>query len=135
MVRHVRRALATVAVVAALLQGLASPALAAGTAFKGLWLAIDAGDGSTQLLIVASGPEPSVTYEDFFAGYCFNNDNPSTHWVAAGAGSIAGNTLTVAFHKSGCGTFANGGYSDVYTYDPGTDRLSDTTGNDWGRVP
>jgi hypothetical protein len=51
--------------------------------YKGLWLSTDPGDGSTQVLIAAAGPEPSVVYEDFFAGQRFNNDVPSTHWVAA----------------------------------------------------
>ena len=135
MVKQLRRLLGISVVVLVLLQGLATPALASGSVFKGLWLAIDAGDASTQLLVVASGSRPAVTYEDFFAGYCFNNGVPSTHWVAAGSGEIEGTTLTVTFHKSGCGTFAAGGYGEVYAYDAGTDTLSDTSGQTWSRVP
>lgn len=130
-----RRAVMASMVVLLLVPGFTSTVLAGHGAFKGLWLSTDPGDGSTQLLIVAAGAEPSVVYEDFFAGYCFNNDVPSTHWVAAGKGEVEGSTLNVAFHKSGCGTFAMGGYDEVYAYDGATDTLIDSFGIVWSRVP
>jgi hypothetical protein len=110
----------------------ASVASAASSVFAGTWISTDT-DGSTQALVVSGGSSPKVTYEDFFASSSANNGSPATHWVSAGTGSIDCDTLWVDFHKSGCGAFSIGAYSDSYTYDSGTDTLTDSFGIVWSR--
>ena len=107
----------------------ASPA----TSFTGLWTSTDF-DGSHQTLTVASGSSPSVVYQDFYASGCDNSGEPTTHWTAAGQGSVEGDTLFILFHKSGCGHFLQGGYEDMYVYDSGSDTLIDTVGIIWSRA-
>ena len=114
----------------------ASPATAApavGSQFAGVWVSEDY-DGSTQVLLVSAGGSPRVTYEDFYASGCDNNGSPSTHWVAAGRGSVDGDLLVIDYHKSGCGFFSIGAYSDFYEYDAGTDTLTDSVGIVWTRA-
>jgi hypothetical protein len=122
---------------AALALAIAMPAatLAAppATAFAGTWTSTDF-DGSTQLLVVAGGGRPSVVFQDFYASGCDTFGGPATHWVAAGVGSVDGNALFIDYHKSGCGRFLQGGYSDAYWYDAGTDTLTDTVGITWTRL-
>jgi hypothetical protein len=55
--------------------------------------------------------------------------------VAAGEGSVDDATLSVAFRKSGCGTFGKGGYQELNSYDANTDTLTDSYGNVWVRFP
>lgn len=114
--------------IAVLSLALALPAAAFAAAptspFTGSWTSTD-GDGSSQTLVVSTGKRPSVIYQDFYASGCDNYGGPATHWVGAGTGSVEGDVLWVSFHKSGCGTFLQGGYGDFYTYDAGTDTLTD----------
>jgi hypothetical protein len=124
-------------VIAALALAIAIPATALAarstTPFAGTWTSTDF-DDSTQVLIIAGGGHPSVVYEDFFASGCYYNAGPATHWVAAGQGSIDGDTIWIDYHKSGCGTFLQGGYGDYYTYNSGDDTLTDSVGITWYRM-
>ena len=134
MASRTARALGAVLGILLLLQVAAAPAVAGGdssTVFKGLWLSTDS-DGSTQLLSVSSGSEPSVTYQDWYGSVC---PGPVKRWIAEGQGTISGANLTVDFGKSGCGNFGKGGYTEVYTYDAATGTLSDTYGIVWISVP
>ena len=110
-----------------------SAAPAVGSQFAGLWVSTDF-DGSTQVLDVAAGGTPRVTYQDFYASSCDDHGSPSTHWVAAGRGWVDGDLLVIEYHKSGCGFFTIGGYADFYTYDAGTDTLTDSVGIVWTRA-
>ncbi len=114
--------------IAVLSLALALPAGAFAAAptspFTGSWTSTD-GDGSHQTLVVSTGKRPSVIYQDFYASGCDTFGGPATHWVGAGTGSVQGDVLWVSFHKSGCGAFLQGGYEDFYTYDAGTDTLTD----------
>ena len=116
---------------AALITGIAS---AATSPFTGRWTSTDT-DDSFQALLISAGPAPAVTYEDYFASSCADNAGPATHWVGAGRGWVDGDILYVTFHKSGCGYFSIGEYTDWYTYDAGTDTLTDSFGITWYRNP
>jgi hypothetical protein len=111
----------------------ATAAAAVKSDFTGLWVSTDT-DGSSQTLSVSAGARPSVVYQDFYASGCDQFAGPATHWVASGFGSVEDDTLYVEFHKSGCGTFLQGGYVDAYTYDSGTDTLTDSFGITWYRA-
>ena len=121
----------TAQLVGAMLLAVA-PVSAAGSVFAGTWTSTDT-DGSFQMLTVSGGNAPSVTYQDFFASSCQNNGSRSTHWVSAGQGTVDGDALFVDFHKSGCGRFSIGAYSDAFFYDQGSDTLTDTFGIVWHR--
>ena len=110
----------------------ASFAAAPTSSFTGTWVSTD-GDGSHQTLVVSAGNRPSVVYQDFYASGCDNFGGPATHWVGAGTGSVDGDVLYVSFHKSGCGAFLMGGYEDYFTYDAGTNTLTDSFGIVWTR--
>ena len=129
-----RRAL-VVALVALGAVFVVAPVSAAPTStlFTGIWVSTDA-DGSSQMLAVSGGRSPSVVYQDFYASGCDTFGGPSTHWVAAGKGTVDGTTLWVEFHKSGCGWFGKGGYVDFYTYDAGTNTLVDQFEITWYRA-
>ena len=129
-----RRSLAFALATVALLL-VAAPATAASPSsdFTGSWTSVDT-DGSSQTLKVSSGATPTVVYQDFYASGCDTFAGPATHWTAAGEGSISGDTMNVAFHKSGCGTFLQGGYEDMYVYDEATDTLVDAFGITWFRM-
>ena len=130
-----RRRLIMVAGVALALAVGAAPASAArpASSFTGNWTSTDT-DGSSQTLTVSSGGSPSVVYQDFYASGCDNDGVPTTHWTAAGKGRIEGDTLYAFFHKSGCGRFLQGGYTDTYTYDSGSETLVDGFGITWARA-
>jgi hypothetical protein len=128
---------ATIAIAAAMLLAVivSSAATAATSPFSGRWTSTDPGDGSFQVLLISAGSAPSVTFEDYYASSCANHGSPATHWVSAGGGEVDGDTLYVSFHKSGCGSFSIGAYEDWYTYDAGTDTLTDSFGIVWERNP
>jgi hypothetical protein len=133
MNRRIGLATAALALALALPSGvLAGPAV--GSQFAGLWVSTDPVDGSTQMLKIAAGSAPSVTYQDFFASSCEDHGSPSTHWVAAGRGEVDGNFLGITFHKSGCGAFTIGAYEDYVEYDAGTDTLIDSSGTTYDRA-
>ena len=115
---------------------MAAPVAAApavGSLFAGMWVSTDF-DGSTQTLQVGAGGSPRVTYQDFYASSCDNNGSPSTHWVAAGQGSVTGEVLEIFYHTSGCGFFTIGEYGDFYIYDSETDTRTDSVGIVWTRA-
>jgi hypothetical protein len=115
-------------------QVLVGAASAAGPGpFRGTWTSIDS-DGSTQLLIVSSGATPAVTFQDFYASACDRFGGPSTHWVSNGQGTVDGDLLIVAFHKSGCGSFSIGAYEGFWLYQAGTDTLIDPDDIVWTRL-
>ena len=123
----------------ALILAIAIPAAAlaapATSPFTGSWVSTDVPDGSHQTLVVSAGARPSVVYQDFYASGCDSfSELPATHWTASGTGEVEDGTLWVSFHKSGCGRFAQGGYGDYYTYDSGTDTLTDSFGIVWTRT-
>jgi hypothetical protein len=125
-------------IIAGVLLGLQLAAAAVNAApgtspFAGIWLSTDY-DGSQQMLNVSAGGSPRVVYQDFYASGCDTFAGPATHWVAAGRGSIEGDALWVEFHKSGCGTFLQGGYGDGYFYDGSSDTLIDLSGIVWSRA-
>ena len=128
-----RRALVIALVALGTLFVVAPVSAATSSPFTGNWVSTDT-DGSHQTLSVSSGRSPSVVYQDFYASGCDNFGGPATHWVAAGKGTVDGDTLWVGFHKSGCGRFEQGGYGDVYVYDAGTDTLVDTFDITWYRA-
>ena len=112
---------------------LATPVSAGSSRFAGIWTSTDT-DGSSQMLTVSGGANPSVVYQDFYASGCDRFGGPATHWVGAGKGEIDGDVLIAFFHKSGCGTFGQGGYVDEYTYDSVSGTLTDTFGIVWSRA-
>ena len=120
----------------ALALSLAVPAVAVAapgsSPFVGRWTSEDF-DGSHQTLVVSGGARPTVVYQDFYASGCDTFAGPATHWVAAGTGTIDGDVLIADFHTSGCGTFLQGGYMDLYFYDPETDTVTDFAGILWTR--
>ena len=128
---------ATIAIVGAVLLAatISSIAGAATSPFAGRWTSTDPDDGSAQALLVSAGSAPSVTFQDYLASTCENHGSPATQWTSAGRGEIDGDTLYVSFHKSGCGSFSIGQYSDWYVYDPGDDTLTDSFGIVWQRNP
>lgn len=101
--------------------------------FKGVWTSTDT-DGSFQMLIVSGGATPSVTFEDFYASACVRFGGPATHWVSAGEGTVDGDVLFVAFHKSGCGSFSIGAYEGAWLYQAGSDTLIDSDDIVWTRL-
>ena len=117
-----------------LIHGLAASALAVGSPFKGMWLSTDPLDGSSQMLTVSAGANPSVVYQDFFASSCDDHGVPATHWISAGRGEIDEDFLVGHFHKSGCGRFSIGAYDDFWIYDAATDTLIDSIGVTWERA-
>ena len=66
-----------------------------GNGLQGRWTSTDAADDSIQTLIVAAGSSPSVHFEDHFSINCERRGEPSTQYVADGAGEIDGGRLTV----------------------------------------
>jgi len=127
-----RRLLITTGLVLSLALAAAPVSAASSSPFAGVWTSTDY-DGSSQMLTVSAGSSPSVVYQDFYANGCDTFAGPATHWTAAGEGSIDGEVMEVGFHKSGCGTFGNGGYGDLYFYDSGSDTLVDAFGITWYR--
>jgi hypothetical protein len=139
-VAGLRTSLRFAAVAAALIVVLAVVAIGPGgsrptTPFEGRWTSTDF-DGSRQMLAVAAGPTPIVSYEDLFASACAANGDRSTHFFAEGGGTIKGTRMTVAFPSGGgCVTWHVEPYEVVYTHDAATDRLLDTDGIWWRRAP
>ena len=120
--------------VAAGVLALAPAVAAAGTGFTGTWVSIDT-DGSTQGLVIGRGSTPAVTYQDFYATSCANAGAPSTHFVATGTGSVDDDALFVAFRNGGCGGRRIGPFGLGFSYDSGSDTLTDDFGVTWYRAP
>jgi len=114
---------------------VSSVASAATNQFSGRWTSTDPGDGSSQVLLISAGSAPAVTFQDYFASVCADHGSPATQWTSAGRGEIDGDTLYVAFHKSGCGSFSIGQYQDFFWYDAGNNTLTDSFGIVWQRNP
>jgi len=120
--------------VAAGLLALAPAVSAADPGFAGTWVSTDT-DGSTQALAIGRGPTPAVTYQDFYASSCDNRGAPSTHFVATGRGSIDGTSMWVEFRNGGCGRDTIGPFGLGFSYDGGSDTLTDDFGITWFRFP
>ncbi len=141
-VAGVRASLRLAALAAALIIVLAAVALgtggafrAASTPFEGRWTSTDT-DGSRQILVVAPGPTPLVSYEDLYASGCAANGDRSTHFFAEGRGTIKGTRMAVVFPSGGgCVTWHVEPYDRDYEHDAATDRLLDTDGIWWRRAP
>lgn len=141
-VAGLRTSLRFAALAAALIVVLAAVALGAGgsfraatTPFEGRWTSTDT-DGSRQMLAVAAGLTPIVSYEDLFASGCAANGDRSTHFFAEGRGTVKGTQMTVVFPSGGgCVTWHVEPYERDYTHDAATDRLLDTDGIWWRRAP
>jgi hypothetical protein len=119
---------------AAGLLALAPAVSASSSVFAGTWLSIDT-DGSTQLLAVGEGTTPAVIYEDFYASSCAESGSASTHFVATGRGTIDDGTLWVEFRNGGCGRNTIGPFGLGFSYDSGSDTLTDDFGITWYRFP
>lgn len=113
---------------------LAPAVAAADPGFAGTWVSIDT-DGSTQGLAIGRGSTPAVTYEDFYASSCANDGAQATHFVATGRGTIDGSSLWVEFRNGGCGWHKIGPFSLGFSYDAGSDTLTDDFGITWYRFP
>jgi hypothetical protein len=116
------------------LLALAPAVSAADPGFTGTWISTDT-DGSTQGLAVGRGSTPAVTYQDFFASSCADGGAPSTHFVATGRGSIDGSSMWVDFRNGGCGRAMTGPFGFAFSYDSGSDTLTDDFGVTWYRFP
>jgi hypothetical protein len=101
--------------------------------FEGDWTATDHFDGSTELLNVASGSTPAVTYTDLYASVCANAGARSTVFDASGKGTISGTELDVTYSRAGCGSYQYPATSMTFTYDPATDTMLDNYGDTWHR--
>lgn len=131
-----QRRIASVLVAAALVIAIPAAALAAPatSAYTGSWEATDS-DGSHETLVVSTGSRPSVIFQDFWARGCdAYSEIPADHWTASGKGEVDGDTLWASFHKSGCGTFLQGGYGDYWVYDEATDTLIGSDDIVWTRT-
>ena len=120
--------------VAASLLALAPTVAAAGSAFAGTWVSIDT-DGSTQTLAIGRGATPAVTYQDIAASLCAGDGVPSTHFVATGRGTVGGDSMWVEFRDGRCGRDAIGPFGLGFSYDSGSDTLTDDFGITWHRSP
>jgi hypothetical protein len=133
-VRRILTGVLALWLVAAGLLALAPVVSAADPGFAGTWVSTDS-DGSTQALAIGQGPTPAVTYLDFYASSCFTNGAPSTHFIATGRGAIDGPSMWVEFRNGGCGQFKLGPFPLGFSYDAGSDTLTDDFGITWYRFP
>jgi hypothetical protein len=120
--------------VAAGLLAVAPAVAAAQPGFAGTWVSIDS-DGSTQALAIGHGSTAAVTYQDFYASSCDNRGAPSTHFVANGRGYVDGPSMWVEFRNGGCGRDKIGPFELSFSYDGGSDTLTDDFGITWHRFP
>jgi len=118
--------------VAAGLLAVAPAVAAAQPGFAGTWVSIDS-DGSTQALAIGRGSTAAVTYQDFYASSCAGS--PSTHFVATGRGTVDSTSLLVEFRHGGCGRQKIGPFELSFSYDGGSDTLTDDFGITWHRFP
>jgi hypothetical protein len=106
-----------------------------GRGFEGTWTAIDAGDGSTQLLLVGAGSTPAVRYVDELSSGNACRDRGVTVFIANGTGAVTGNRLEVTWPGGGaCGRDATTISDRPYTYDESTDTLIDGSATTWTRT-
>jgi hypothetical protein len=122
---------------AALLLSLAVglPGGAPGSPFAGRWTSIDPGDGSTQLLDVAGGPNPSVRFEDLAASGCAANGDDSIDFIAQGRGVVTGGRLVVEYPDGGgCHTWHVQAFTSTFTLEASGTALRDADGLVWHRI-
>jgi hypothetical protein len=88
-----KRLVAIVAAIAALALSASAVAPASTTSFNGLWSAIDVGDGSHMLLLVAGGSTKFVAFYDASAHACLGYSNPA--FVATGSAVLGSDGTTM----------------------------------------
>ncbi len=139
-VAGLRASLRFASLAAALIVVLAAVAIGPGgsrpaaTPFEGRWTSTDR-DGSHQVLAVAGGPTPIVTFEDFFASACAGNGDKSTYFFAEGRGTISASRMSVAYASGGCVTWRLGPFVIDFVHESKTDQLLDSEGISWRRAP
>lgn len=106
---------------------------AGGSPFHGIWTSIDTADGSHQTLVVGSGANPTVQFEDAMSMVCRDMGDASTLFLAEGPGTIDALRLTVRFGDSGCITWRIPPWEGTFDYDPAADTLVDHEGITWHR--
>jgi hypothetical protein len=122
-------------IAAALGLAIAAPVAAVDDPFLGRWTAVD-NDGSNMTLQIA-GHYQLVLYDDgaSVCGVFDENGDPTVAAIVKGTGSATGEVLSVSFTgrclTGGGATFSN---SYTFTYDPGTDTLTDGTAVIWYRA-
>lgn len=112
----------------------AAPAGAKGPSdpFQGRWTSIDiVDDSSQQLTFGGAGETRRVTLLDDFATGCGPENESPAH--ARGVGTITGDTIDVAFHVHCTRTGERFDADFSFTYDGGTNTLTDTDGTIWAR--
>jgi hypothetical protein len=114
-------------------------ALAAPGPFNGAWESIDI-DGSYQTMHIGGGPGDlhRFRYHDDGATVCGLDPVTGDILFAADAGgwlTASGDQLTgtLSLYCKTTPPSFNGDYNFVFTYDPGTDTLTDQTGVVWTR--
>ncbi len=138
MRRGLRLAL-SVAMVTAFVAAVAVPAGAAPPSpFTGAWTSIDI-DGSSQRLTIGGGPAPRVQLLDDGASVCGLDENGDPIWAARATGraAVAGDVLTVDLdlYCLARPTYFLDTFAGLeYTYDAGTDTLTDGLGVVWSRA-
>ena len=115
-----------------------SIASAAPSPFMGFWRSVDI-DGSNQTLLITPGPGSSYRLFLFDRGASVcgldPSGNPLYAATARGRGTVSGMTLAGSFNVwclSRPTTFW-GSSGFVFTYNPGSDTLTDTVGVIWNR--
>lgn len=116
--------------------GLASAA--APNPFLGAWESIDL-DGSYQVLMLGGDPGDlvGVRYHDYGASVCGvdGEGEPIYQAFGMGSGSRSGDTLTVSFDLRcmAAPPYYQGTHAFEYTYDAGSDTITDWVGVVWER--
>lgn len=136
MIRMKRVLAAGIVVAAALL----TPSAASGATtdpFTGSWASIDVGDGSYQTLVVhgtgRTGHHGTRYYDTVASQAC--GGQPA---AVQGPGVVSGDDMTVVFTitcpGSGRGPVVGRVGPIIYTYDVGTDTMTDDAGAVWHRL-
>ena len=108
---------------------------AGGSPFNGIWTSIDTADGSHQTLVVGSGANPTVQFEDAMSLVCRAMGDTSTLFQAEGSGTHDSLRLTVQFGESGCITWRIPPWEGTFDYNPASDTMRDHEGITWHRKP
>lgn len=126
------------AVVLCLLGGLmmVAPLAAAGhQPMTGSWTAIDTDDSVLRMTI--GGGKNRTTYQDNGATVCLNNFGEFSKASGGGFADIDGNSITLTTdidcHLSTGKTTWASDFELTFTYDPGTDTITDQFGIVWHR--
>jgi hypothetical protein len=106
-----------------------------GQGFAGSWVTVDPADGSTMVLVISAGDDPTVRFQDQFSSGAACVDEISKVFTADGTGTIDGDVLHVVYPDGGgCGSTVVDVPSASYTYDGGSDTILDDAGLRWQRT-